>query len=321
MVNHNSEPQQIRRSNRSYWGRQIRLVLKLTLISYTLVAILLGFFQRKLLYRPAKAQSLPVSADRELMQLFPDSMDLHLTCSNGTKIRGWWLHHDVSQASEATPSDARRPLILYFHGNAQHRGTRGPWYQLFAEVGADVLAVDYPGYGDSGGKMTEAGMYLSCDAAWNYATGSLNYTPSEIIVAGTSLGGAGAVYLASQKKSEHDKPAALVVMSTFSSMVDTAASLYPWLPTSALLMDRYPSDKRIPKVRCPIVILHGDRDQLVSQQLGLKLFEAAPATSECGFAKRWVSLDGVGHNGLVRLAADQIRPEFASLIQTVMQQR
>lgn len=321
MVNQTSESTQIQHPKKINWGQQVRRVLKIALITYTLVAILLGFFQRKMLYRPDKAKSLPVAANREIMRLYPDSKDLKLTCADGTKIGGWWLYRKVSKANTGQLENARRPLILYFHGNARHRGTRGPWYNLFADVGADVLAIDYHGYGDSEGRMTEAGMYLSCDAAWTHATKELKYKPSEILVAGTSLGGAGAVYTAFQRKGDESQPAALVVISSFSSMVETAASLYPWLPVGALLMDRYPSENRIKDVECPIVVLHGDQDRLVYPRHGRKLFDAAPEKSESGHPKQWVNLNGIGHHGLVRLGADQIKPVFNSIVQRVIQQR
>lgn len=305
-----------------YGGVQVRRFLKFLLITYTLVAILLGFFQRKLLYRPYKAESLQVAADRELMELFPDSKDFRLTCADETKIGGWWLHR-APAGSKGTASEAttRRPLILYFHGNARHRGTRGPWYKLFSNVGADVLAIDYHGYGDSEGSMTEGGLYLSCDAAWKHATETLNYKPSEIIIAGTSLGGAAAVYTASKRKDDDQQPATLIVVSSFSSMVDAASSLYPWLPISAILIDRYPSDERIAEVKCPIVILHGDEDRLVHQRHGQKLFDSAPPKSDSGRPKKWVNLNGIGHHGLVRLASDQIQPQFAAVVQMVAQQQ
>ncbi|MEP3481873.1 MAG: alpha/beta hydrolase [Fuerstiella sp.] len=284
-------------------------------MAYTLVAVLLGFFQRKLLYHPRKEKPLLVEADLALMKLYPDAKDVRLTCADGIKIGAWLLTKTVG------PDDDRRPLIIYFHGNANNRASRAPWYQIFAEIEADVLAIDYHGYGDSEGTMTEGGMYQSCDAAWGYATEELQYAPSEIILAGTSLGGAAAVYTAAQQTDSVKQPAALVVTATFSSMVDVAASLYPWLPVSSILVDRYPSADRISNVKCPIVIIHGNADRLVHTKHGQTLFDAAPAKSESGQPKRWKTLDGIGHNGLVRLAGTQIQQEFQSVIDNLKQQR
>ena len=296
-------------------GPFVRRSLKILLVAYTLVAVLLGFFQRKLLYHPRKAKPLQVEADLALMKLYPDAKDVRLTCTDGTKIGAWLLTKAVGQ------KDAPRPLIIYFHGNANNRASRAPWYEIFAAIQADVLAIDYPGYGDSEGTMTEGGMYQSCDATWAYATEQLQYAPSEIILAGTSLGGAAAVYTAAQQSNSATQPAALVVTATFSSMVDVAASLYAWLPVSSILVDRYPSADRIPNVKCPIVILHGNADRLVYTKHGQALFDAAPAESESGQPKRWKTLDGIGHNGLVRLAGKQIQQEFQTVIDHLKQQR
>lgn len=303
----------------------MRRALKLILVAYTLVAILLGFFQRKLLYHPLTASQLPVTADRRLMSLYPAAKDVRLKCADGTSIGAWLLQKTdstpVQQPADANLSTKRRPLILYFHGNAMNRASRGPWYQIFAAVDADVLAIDYHGYGDSEGKITEGGLYQDCDAAWAYATSKLNYAPSEIIIAGTSLGGAAAVYTAYQQKDADQQPAALFVTATFSSMVDVAGSLYPWLPVGALLVDRYPSAERIPEVKCPIVVLHGDQDELVYPKFGKALFDAAAAKSASGQVKRWVLLEGVGHQGLVRLAGDQIQQALQTVVDTMTKQR
>lgn len=321
VVNDNSAAAENQNPKSFHGGQQVRRGLKLILVAYTLVAVLLGFFQRKLLYQPLKAKELLVASDRELLKLFPQSENVRLTCTDGTKIGAWWLHRDGGTPANPAQKGLRRPLILYFHGNAKNRASRGPWYEVFAAVNADVLAIDYHGYGDSEGQMSEGGMYQNCDAAWNYATKELKYPPSEVIIAGTSLGGAAAVYTAFCQKDATQQPAALVLTATFSSMVDVAGSLYPWLPVGVLLVDRYPSAERIPDVKCPVVILHGDQDRLVYPKHGRTLFDAAAAESESGHPKRWVSLEGIGHNGLVRLAEKQIQNEFQTVVNNLKQQR
>ena len=287
-------------------GSVIRRLLRGFLIAYTLVAVLLGFLQRSLLYHPQKASNLAVAGFGDVTTLFPAATDVQLTCRSGTAICGWLLRK--SEAPEATTT---RPLVIYFHGNAGNRAGRGAWYETFDKAGADVLAMDYHGYGDSGGRMTEDALELTADAAWEFAVGKLGYHASNIVIAGTSLGGAAAVYLASQQSESGNLPAALVTVATFSSMVDVAGSHYPWLPSA----------QRIVKVSCPVIVMHGDNDTLVQQQFGRRLFDAAPQKSVCEIEKRWVNLRNVGHNDLLSTGREHIHREVNRIVTAVNQQR
>lgn len=283
----------------------IKMVLRKLLTIYIVVIVLLGFLQRKLLYHPLSAKSLPVASSPDIVGLFPGAQDVEIEFTDKQFVRGWLLRKDVAKQ----PSQ-NRPLVIYMHGNAGNRSGRGPWYQVMDFVGADVLAIDYPGYGDSDGTINEGALEASCDAAWTYATQTLGYQPSQIVIGGTSLGGAAAVYLCAKTCEDGTPPAALFVVATFSSMVDVGSSLYWWLPVRAVLVDRFPSDQRAAKITCPVVVMHGDKDTLVKQDLGKKLFDAFPESSAGGIKKRWVNLSGIGHNDLMieaRLLGDEIK--------------
>ncbi|MEQ9410725.1 MAG: alpha/beta hydrolase [Fuerstiella sp.] len=300
------------------WWKPLTAPLLKGLTAYLGIVILLGLLQRKLLYFPQTADTLPVRQHQAASNLFPAARDVQLTCADGVTIRGWLLLQKPSSPHDQT--DTRRPLVIYFHGNAGNRAGRTGWYQLLAAIGADVLTVDYHGYGDSEGNMSEAALEMDCDAAWSFATNDLGYQPRDIVVMGTSLGGAAAVYLTSRQCADDSRPGALVTVATFSSMVDAGRSHYPWLPVRMILVDRYPSEDRIRHVTCPILQFHGDRDNVVHPQFGRKLFETAPELSSCGVAKRWVDLPGVGHNDIVGTAGSLIQDELASLIRRIRQQ-
>jgi len=296
----------------------MRRLLRIIFVSYMLVLILLGFFQRRLLYHPRKSPDLSVAQFGDITSIFPAASDVSIRCTDGITIRGWLLHNE---AVDPHTDVVRRPLVIFFHGNAGDRAGRVGWYRIFQQAGADVLAMDYHGYGDSEGAMSESAMQADCVATWNYATETLGYKPADIIVAGTSLGGAAAVLTAVAHVQPDDIPAGLLVVATFSSMVDVAGSTYPWLPVKAILVDRYPSDTRIPTVKCPVVVLHGDRDTLVDQQFGRKLFDAAAATSADGTPKQWVSMTNVNHNNLAEAGRKFVLPELQSLIERWQQRQ
>jgi fermentation-respiration switch protein FrsA (DUF1100 family) len=102
---------------------------------------------------------------------------------------------------------------------------------------------------------------------------------------GESLGAAVAIGLAVQQP-----PAALVLRSPFTSLADVAAVHYPWLPARRLLLDRYPSVDRIASVRAPVLVIAGDRDDIVPAALSRRLYDAAAEP------KRYVLVPGAGHN-------------------------
>jgi len=65
---------------------------------------------------------------------------------------------------------------------------------------------------------------------------------------------------------------------------------YPWLPARRLLLDRYPSIERIASVSAPVLVIAGDRDDIVPASLSRRLFDAAVDP------KRWLLVPGAGHN-------------------------
>ena len=109
-------------------------------------------------------------------------------------------------------------------------------------------------------------------------------------------------------------PAGLVLVATFSSMLDVAAAHFRWLPVRWLLLDRYRSDKAIAQVTCPILQFHGDLDTLVALPFGRRLYELVHAKSSGGIAKEFHLLRGAGHNDILDRYGRFIRDEMAALM-------
>ena len=133
------------------------------------------------------------------------------------------------------------------------------------------------------GPPRRAGRRRAGRAGWLAAQPDVD--PQRIVYFGESLGAAVAVGLAVQRP-----PAALVLRSPFTSLADVGAVHYPWLPVRRLLLDRYPSIERIASVRAPVLVIAGDRDDIVPATLSRRLYDAAAEP------KRYVVMPGAGHN-------------------------
>jgi fermentation-respiration switch protein FrsA (DUF1100 family) len=147
-----------------------------------------------------------------------------------------------------------------------------------------VLIFDYRGYGSSEGSPSEQGTCRDAEAAWRFVTEEKGESPGRVIIFGRSLGGGIAVDLAARHE-----PAALVVESTFTSIVDVGRLHYPLLPVGLLCRYRYESIDKVSHIKCPKLFFHGSGDELISIEIGRRLYAAAAEP------KRFIETPG-GHN-------------------------
>ncbi len=182
-----------------------------------------------------------------------------------------------------------RRSLLFLHGNAGNASHRLPNAAALAQLGADVLLLDYRGYGLSEGRPSEAGVIADARAALGYLMRSRGAPRERIVLFGRSLGGAIAVALAKE-----GPLGGVILESTFSSLSDLARSVAGPLG-SLLVRGRFDSLARIPAVRSPLLFFHGDRDEIVDFGLGRRLYEAAPAP------KTFEVIRGAGHNDTVEV--------------------
>lgn len=278
---------------RPRWKRLARAALACVAIPYVGLASLLTVFQRSMIYLPTRAASLPAS--RAMLPTASAEL-VTTTAADGIELHGWWL---TTTRPVSDDGRAGRPLIVFFCGNGGHREYRLVEFEIFTERGADVLCFDYRGYGDNPGSPSEEGLATDARAAWNFATQSRGVSADRIVLYGESLGGGVAVRLAAELCGEQTPPAGLVLRSTFSSLVDVASQIYPWMPVRWLLRDRFESDRRIGEVSCPLLMLHGKLDTIVPLSQGRKLFNAAPAQSKNHVPKQFVELPSADHNDVI----------------------
>jgi fermentation-respiration switch protein FrsA (DUF1100 family) len=234
---------------------------------YLSVVTIVYLFQRRLQYFPD-----PSPPGTPSSRLYPGLEEVGLETSDGVKLQAWYLA-------------GKRPLtVVVFHGNGGHRGHRVDLLERFQRMGLGLFLLDYRGYGGSEGSPHEAGLYADAEAAISWCEARVG---PELIYFGESLGSGVAVEMATRKT-----PRALIIESGFSSAVDVAQKHYPFLPVGILMRDRYAAAEKIGRVACPLLMLHGDSDQLVPMEFGKRLYDVANEP------RQWHVMAGAGHNDL-----------------------
>ncbi|HEX8686234.1 MAG TPA: alpha/beta hydrolase, partial [Pyrinomonadaceae bacterium] len=209
-----------------------------------------------------------------------------------------WLFRAAARPAAAT--------VVYFHGNGGNLSYCDWVGAELAARGFDVLLFDYRGYGRSGGEMTdERGLYRDADAAYDFLTRGRGVPAREVVLYGQSLGTAAAADVASRRGC-----GALVLESGLSSAADMAGEVIPWLPrfVRGLTKNKLDSVSKLPRVGCPVLVAHGDRDEIIPAAQGRKLFEAAPEP------KRLRIIEGAGHNDLSNVGGGQYIDSLADFI-------
>lgn len=237
----------------------VTVAVIVTLVASGLIALMWSQ-QRRLIYFPSPGPVPHVAGAR----------DVTLQTEDGIRLGAWYF-------------PGGRSAVLVCNGNGGDRSMRAPLAAALNRLGYSVLLFDYRGYGGNPGHPTEEGLAADGRAAqsWLAAQPDVN----RIVYFGESLGAAVAIGLAMQRP-----PAAMVLRSPFTSLADVAAVHYPWLPARRLLLDRYPSIDRIASVSAPLLVIAGDRDDIVPESLSRRLYDAAAEP------KRYLVVPGAGHN-------------------------
>lgn len=157
------------------------------------------------------------------------------------------------------PAAEGMPTLLFFHGNAASWQSSALVTDEFAAAGYGILAAEYRGYSDNPGTPSEPGLYQDARGAWQFLREQKGLAESDIVLVGNSIGSGVAVQLATEVRAR-----ALILISPFNSMEETAARQLKWLPVRMLLRDRYRNDEKLPEIGEPILILHGEDDSLIA---------------------------------------------------------
>ena len=93
-------------------------------------------------------------------------------------------------------------------------------------------------------------------------------------------------------------PYGLALIAPFSSIADMAKVTLPLPLAGWLVRGHYDSVRRIRQVWAPLLVLHGELDEIVPHAQGRKLYDAANPP------KRFVTLPAASHNNAHHVAAD-----------------
>ena len=201
-----------------------------------------------------------------------------LTTGDGVKLHGWFV-----------PVRDEKGALLFFHGNAGNISHRLDSLKIFHDLDLATLIIDYRGYGESQGTISEKGTYLDAEAGWDYLTEIKGIPPRKIIVFGRSLGAAIAAHIAGRKK-----PAGLILESAFTSVPDMGARMYPYMPVRLLSRYKYDTRKALQSVTCPVLVVHSPHDDIIPYENGLQLYESARQP------KRFLEIRGDHNEGFYR---------------------
>ena len=188
---------------------------------------------------------------------------------DGLNLLGWFHEKEIK----------KNKTILFFHGNAGSLENRIHKLNHFRDMSVNFLIIAWRGFSGNEGKPSETGLYEDGESAikWLIKKG---VDEKNIIIYGESLGTGIATHL-----SQNRNFAGVILETPFTSMIDAAKKFYPYIPVGFLLKDKFENKDKIKNVRSPILIMHGEKDQIVPFEMGKKIFEMANEPKYSYFTK------------------------------------
>ena len=246
------------------------------LIVYALVLLFVHSNERKMLYVPSE----------EIVSNVIDfnTEEIVITTSKGDDVSA--IYNKIDDGY----------VILFSYGNAGNITSNALHKQLFEDLGYSYVMYDYPGYGKSTGRPTEDRLYSSATAVYDWLTNVKGYRSNQIVLMGQSLGGAVTVQLASEEPAR-----AVIIESSFTSTHDYANEIMPWFPIRFFSKNKYKSIDKISLIKAPILITHGEADDIFSVDYADRLFEAVRSPKELYIVPE------ANHNSVITIGGSEYR--------------
>jgi fermentation-respiration switch protein FrsA (DUF1100 family) len=220
--------------------------------------------------------------------------DSYFTTEDGKKLHGWFF-----------PGERGQPVILHFHGNAGNISHRLDFVPPLLRKGLSVFLFDYRGFGKSEGRPSEKGLYTDGMAAYDCLVQRRGIVPGSIVLHGHSIGAAVAVEVALKRSVR-----VVILESAFTSTKDMARTMPLFFLLSPLVPANYNNLEKVPHLRVPKLVIHGEEDEIVPFLMGQKLFEVAAAP------KFFYPVPNAGHNDVSLVGGERYFDVFAEFART-----
>ena len=240
----------------AFWTRERKRKWLRVIVLLLLLYVMLRWFEHSQVYFPDKKVAVSGAALRRPWE------DVYFKASDGTQLNGWLFPANTNSAR------ARLAIVL-FHGNGGNLSHRLDYCEALLATGVNVFAIDYRGYGRSEGRPGEEGTYLDAQAAHGWLR-QKGFAATNIIALGESLGGGVASELAVR-----ETVGGLILQSSFTSLPDIGAEVFPWLPVRLMASIKYDTHGKLPRIQVPVLVMHSRADTLIGFHHAEKNFAAA----------------------------------------------
>jgi len=232
------------------------------LFLYFFILVFLYFYQRNLLYHPNENN---YSGDKISVEI----QKVKIQTSDNLELLGWYHEKNLNDYK----------TLIFFHGNAGSLENRIYKLNHFQEMNINFLIIAWRGFSGNSGKPTEQGLYEDGKSAINWLI-KKGVNEKNLVLYGESLGTGVATHLAQNKNY-----AGVILETPFTSMVDAAKKFYPYIPVNLILKDKFDNYTKIKNINLPIIVMHGEIDQIVPFSMGKKLYDIANEPKYSYFTK------------------------------------
>ena len=238
------------------------LFFQIIILIYFVILIFLYFYQRNLMYHPNENN------------YFDDKLSVYIekvkiNTDDNIDLLGWYHEKDLK----------KNKTLLFFHGNAGSLENRIHKLNHFRQMDINFLIIAWRGFSGNKVNPSEKGLYEDGRSAIKWLLNK-GIDEENIIIYGESLGTGVATHLAQNKNF-----AGIILETPFTSMIDAAKNFYPYIPVGLILKDKFNNKSKIKNINSPVLIMHGEADQIVPFFMGKKMYEIANEPKYSYFTK------------------------------------